>query len=114
MTVQRLSNGHTPTVYPVRTTSSALDGGRSRSDAYPYRWRKLVAEAIAAGARCADCGTDRDLEGDHELPVSRGGLSARGNLVIRCRTHNRAKGNRLAPRTQLTLDSLSAQSRDAA
>lgn len=80
-------------------------------NAYPYRWRRWVAEAIAAGAQCADCGTDQDLEGDHEIPVSAGGLSTRGNLVIRCRRHNRAKGNRLAPRTQLTLDSLSSRSR---
>jgi hypothetical protein len=58
-------------------------------------WRRLVAEAIANGARCVDCGTTRNLEGDHELPVSRGGLSTRANLSIRCRKHNRAKGNRV-------------------
>jgi 5-methylcytosine-specific restriction endonuclease McrA len=63
--------------------------------AYTAEWRRLVASAIARGARCQDCGTDRDLEGDHELPVSRGGLSTRANLTIRCRKHNRAKGNRV-------------------
>jgi hypothetical protein len=62
---------------------------------YSAEWRRLVAEAIAAGARCVDCGSDRNLEGDHELPVSRGGLSTKANLVIRCRKHNRAKGNRV-------------------
>jgi hypothetical protein len=62
---------------------------------YGSAWRRLVKEAIAAGARCVDCGTDRDLEGDHDLPVSRGGLSTRANLVIRCRAHNRRKGNRV-------------------
>jgi broad specificity phosphatase PhoE len=62
---------------------------------YSAGWRRLVADAIANGARCADCGTDRNLEGDHELPVSKGGLSTRANLAIRCRRHNRAKGNRV-------------------
>lgn len=63
--------------------------------AYPSSWRRLVASAIASGATCVDCGTDRNLEGDHELPVSRGGLSTWANLAIRCRKHNRAKGNRV-------------------
>jgi 5-methylcytosine-specific restriction endonuclease McrA len=62
---------------------------------YTAEWRRLVAEAIANGARCVDCGTDRDLEGDHDLPVSKGGLSTRANLAIRCRRHNGAKGNRV-------------------
>lgn len=62
---------------------------------YSAPWRRLVAEAIASGATCVDCGTSRDLEGDHELPVSRGGLSTRANLAIRCRRHNRRKGNRV-------------------
>jgi 5-methylcytosine-specific restriction endonuclease McrA len=62
---------------------------------YSAGWRRLVAEAIANGARCVDCGTDRNLEGDHELPLSRGGLSTRANLSIRCKRHNRAKGNRV-------------------
>ena len=61
---------------------------------YTAEWRRLVADAIANGARCVDCGTDQNLEGDHELPVSRG-LSTRANLAIRCRKHNRAKGNRV-------------------
>ena len=51
--------------------------------------------AIANGATCVDCGSRRNLEGDHELAVSRGGLSTRANLAIRCRKHNRAKGNRI-------------------
>ena len=63
--------------------------------AYSSPWRRLVAEAIAAGAVCVDCGTSRDLEGDHELPVSRGGLSTRANLAIRCRRCNRHKGARV-------------------
>lgn len=63
--------------------------------AYSAPWRRLVAEAIAAGATCVDCGGSRDLEGDHQLPVSRGGLSTRANLAIRCRHHNRVKGNRV-------------------
>ena len=62
---------------------------------YSSPWRRLVAEAIANGARCVDCGTSRNLEGDHDLPVSRGGLSTRANLAIRCRPHNRLKGNRV-------------------
>jgi 5-methylcytosine-specific restriction endonuclease McrA len=63
--------------------------------AYGAEWRRLVAEAIASGRRCEDCGRDRDLEGDHELPLSRGGLSTRANLSIRCRRCNRRKGSRV-------------------
>jgi 5-methylcytosine-specific restriction endonuclease McrA len=63
--------------------------------AYLSSWGRLVAEAIANGATCVDCGTDRNLEGDHELTVSKGGLSTRANLAIRCRKHNRAKGSRV-------------------
>jgi 5-methylcytosine-specific restriction endonuclease McrA len=66
-----------------------------RDRAYSSAWRRLVKEAIANGAWCVDCGAMRNLEGDHDLPVSRGGLSTQANLVIRYRACNRRKGNRV-------------------
>ena len=34
------------------------------------------------------------LEVDHVLPLSRGGDNMHANLTWRCRSHNRARGNR--------------------
>ncbi len=75
---------------------------------YGRTWQKIAAAAIAGQPWCSDCGSRSDLTGDHEIPVSAGGLSTRGNLGIRCRSCNARKGNRPAARTQLTLDSLRA------
>jgi hypothetical protein len=96
--VQPTDRTDTPSLYrgcPVRLSGPRPKRERTTKSAYPSSWRRLVADAIANGATCVDCGTDRDLEGDHELPVSRGGLSTRANLAIRCKHHNRTKGNRV-------------------
>jgi 5-methylcytosine-specific restriction endonuclease McrA len=45
-----------------------------------------------------DCGTPGDernpLCGDHLVPLAKGGLSVRENVVVRCRRCNSRKGGR--------------------
>lgn len=81
--------------------------------AYGARWRKLRAEAIAAhvaafGWTCpgwlVPAHATRSLTGDHETPVSRGGLTSRANVSVMCGACNRRKGARLPHPIQLTLE----------
>lgn len=49
------------------------------------------------GARCAWCGRAawrRDLTVEHVLPRSRGGITTADNVVVACRSCNRARGSR--------------------
>lgn len=43
------------------------------------------------GHRCAYCGADAALEAEHRMPLSRGGTSAKENIVPACGTCNRRK-----------------------
>jgi len=43
---------------------------------------------------CTYCGSDKRLEGDHILPLSRGGSNAFENLVTACKPCNLAKGSK--------------------
>lgn len=52
---------------------------------------------MAAGGRCALCGTTKDdspLDVDHIIPRSRGGKTERANLQALCAKCNRTKGNK--------------------
>lgn len=56
-------------------------------------WRRAVLEA--AGHRCEDCGTERDLTADHIVPLDAGGDpfdTSNGRCL--CRPCNSRKGNR--------------------
>ncbi len=46
------------------------------------------------GYACTYCGSDKRLEGDHILPLSRGGSNAFENLVTACKPCNLAKGSK--------------------
>ena len=46
------------------------------------------------GYLCTYCGADRPLEGDHIVPLSRGGSNAFENLTTACKPCNAAKGSR--------------------
>jgi hypothetical protein len=46
------------------------------------------------GYACAYCGSDKRLEGDHILPLSRGGSNAFENLITACKPCNLAKGSK--------------------
>jgi 5-methylcytosine-specific restriction endonuclease McrA len=41
---------------------------------------------------CVYCGSDRDLTGDHLIPISKGGANVRTNTVLACRSCNSRKG----------------------
>lgn len=43
---------------------------------------------------CAYCGSEENIEVDHVVPLSRGGLHSSDNLVPACRPCNRSKGAR--------------------
>ena len=46
------------------------------------------------GYACSYCGSDRDLQGDHILPLSRGGSNAFDNVATACKACNRAKSSK--------------------
>ena len=46
------------------------------------------------GYACTYCGSERDLAGDHIVPLSRGGSNAFDNLATACRACNQAKGSK--------------------
>lgn len=70
-------------------------GGRSdRAKGGPYDndWYRLRAHQIAVSPRCIRCGTTERLEGDHVVPVARGGKSVAANVQTMCRSCNASKG----------------------
>ena len=48
------------------------------------------------GGRCAECGSDFDLQYDHVIPVALGGGDGVDNLQLLCADCNRRKGAALA------------------
>jgi hypothetical protein len=44
------------------------------------------------GGRCVKCGSQRNLEYDHIIPVSQGGSNTARNIQLLCETCNRSKG----------------------
>ncbi|MFI5258851.1 MAG: HNH endonuclease [Candidatus Limnocylindrales bacterium] len=44
------------------------------------------------GGKCVQCGSQRNLEFDHIIPVSMGGASTARNVQLLCEACNRAKG----------------------
>jgi hypothetical protein len=75
-----------------------------RSDFEEVAARMRIPDAVRAavivrdGGRCRNCHSSRNLEVDHVVPVSRGGLTAEDNLETRCRRCNRRKGKKIVPR----------------
>jgi len=75
---------------------------------FPAEVLALVDERLR-GRFCVDCSAlkltppaGEPLEVDHLQPLSKGGDSHHLNLTWRCRSHNRARGNRDAPATPET------------
>lgn len=58
----------------------------------PRRVRERVYRK--AGGRCVYCGSTKELQIDHIIPVSRGGSSDEANLQLLCGPCNRRKGAR--------------------
>ncbi len=47
------------------------------------------------GGRCVQCGSQKDLEFDHIIPVSEGGANTARNLQLLCEACNRSKGAKI-------------------
>jgi len=56
--------------------------------------RKTVSDRILKkfNHKCAYCGSQKNLEVDHIIPLSRGGRHDEDNMQILCRSCNRRKG----------------------
>lgn len=48
------------------------------------------------GGKCAICGSRKNLEYDHIIPVSKGGSNTSRNIELLCEEHNRSKGANVA------------------
>jgi tetratricopeptide (TPR) repeat protein len=64
--------------------------GRSSRATIPEEVRHAVWRRDEA--RCAQCGSQENLEYDHIIPVSRGGANTERNLQLLCEPCNRCKG----------------------
>jgi hypothetical protein len=66
--------------------------------------RRPISDCIRAvvlvrdGGRCRRCGSTRNLEIDHIVPICKGGNSEELNLQTLCRRCNRRKWKKLVPR----------------
>jgi Holliday junction DNA helicase RuvB len=60
-------------------------------DAIPSAVRREVWRRD--GGKCARCGSRKNLEYDHIIPVSKGGSNTARNIELLCEEHNRAKSD---------------------
>jgi hypothetical protein len=69
-----------------------------KNSSKPYRYisaevRHKVWERD--GGKCVKCGSRKDLEFDHIIPVSKGGSNSAKNIRLLCRKHNRKKSDKI-------------------
>jgi hypothetical protein len=67
--------------------------GAPRREPIPREVRLAVWQRD--GGRCVECGSDFDLQYDHQIPFSMGGATTVENLQLLCAGCNRAKGDSL-------------------
>jgi hypothetical protein len=67
--------------------------GVPRRQPIPREVRLVVWERD--GGRCVECGSDFDLQYDHQIPFSIGGATTVENLQLLCASCNRTKGDSL-------------------
>jgi hypothetical protein len=61
----------------------------------PDVWRIIRSIVLERdGNACTYCGTDKQLEGDHIVPLSRGGSNIFVNVATACRPCNLSKGSK--------------------
>jgi 5-methylcytosine-specific restriction endonuclease McrA len=63
---------------------------RGKGETIPREMRRAVFERD--GGKCAQCGSNFDLQYDHVLPVALGGATTIDNLQLPCGDCNREKG----------------------
>lgn len=77
-----------------------LEANRSRMAARRTRTNESEIERIRGfihsrdGNQCTECGSRKNLQIDHIVPVSQGGTDAIDNLQLLCRSCNSEKGSR--------------------
>lgn len=82
-----------PVVVKDEKAEARRERDRLRKASLPSNWSSIRLQVIARdGFVCAYCGevTD-DIHIDHVMPLSRGGSSEMGNLVVACPTCNVSK-----------------------
>ena len=55
----------------------------------------VVKVVLKSNGKCVDCESDKNLQIDHFLPISKGGTNDLGNLELRCKTCNLKKGAKI-------------------
>lgn len=79
------------TINRAQTTAAMLGPAPTvRRSAIPDDLKMLVW--TRDGGRCRKCGSNVELQFDHEIPVSKGGATSEQNLQLLCGPCNRAKG----------------------
>nr|WP_240896502.1 HNH endonuclease [Kineococcus vitellinus] len=84
----------------ARAKKSLLVGGPEHES--PEFARRAIPKDVKMyvwqrdGGVCQECGSNRDLEYDHIIPVSMGGSNTERNLQLLCEPCNRSKGAQLA------------------
>jgi 5-methylcytosine-specific restriction endonuclease McrA len=68
---------------------------RTQVQAYTVNWDAISAAVIRRdGGRCTECGSTKQLNAHHIIPVARGGLTVLWNLKTLCRLcHSRKPGH---------------------
>jgi hypothetical protein len=77
---------------PVKSEPAAIESGqRSRHISQATKIAVLKRDGFA----CQDCGTEDDIQFDHDIPWSLGGSNEPNNIIVRCGPCNRRKGNKI-------------------
>ncbi len=77
---------------PVDPKSLAREKQKGRELRKSHWWKQQLAKGICY--YCEQKTEPQDLTMDHKIPLSKGGKSAKGNVVPSCKECNNAKKNR--------------------
>jgi hypothetical protein len=82
----------------IRFSQFEVEEVRERVERRPLSDKIRALVIVRDGGRCRRCGSARNLEIDHIVPLSRGGDSEDCNLQTLCRRCNRRKWGKVVPR----------------
>lgn len=77
-----------PTQFPDYLLNDSDYDRRIPTNVKQFVWKR-------AGGKCEICGSEKDLEFDHDIPVSKGGSNSEKNIQILCRKCNRKKKDKI-------------------